>query len=168
MKIFNFICYKALEGIYIITYSYLVDIYCTSSLYLCQFWEMQEILITYSCKQKHELLFRKSEMLNYKVSVTNMPHPVLERPILLQNNLDPPPNSPQQIKHQALGQGIRADLIISNLDMSNWHSCRIKLLQILLLCFIKPWTLYCAMLWLHLIRSTFPFIQLCPFFWERN
>ena len=26
----------------------------------------------------------------------------------------------------------------------------------------------CAMLWLHLIRSTFPFIQLCPFFWERN
>ena len=52
--------------------------------------------------------------------------------------------------------------------MSNWHSCRIKLLQILLLCFIKPWTLYCAMLWLHLIRSTFPFIQLCPFFWERN
>ena len=52
--------------------------------------------------------------------------------------------------------------------MSNWHSCRIKLLHILLLCFIKPWTLYCAMLWLHLIRSTFPFIQLCPFFWERN
>ena len=26
----------------------------------------------------------------------------------------------------------------------------------------------CTMLWLHLIRSTFPFIQLCPFFWERN
>ena len=41
-------------------------------------------------------------------------------------------------------------------------------LTIYRLCFIKPWTLYCAMLWLHLIRSTFPFIQLCPFFWERN
>ena len=35
--------------------------------------------LQYSHEQKHMLLFRKSEILKYKVLVTNMPHPVLQR-----------------------------------------------------------------------------------------